>query len=142
MRVAEFARDMTQAPSSEDVLVVSVNGTEYPVTAVEFGNGQVRILTDEADSAVPPVALAEKTAEDQARLGDGTNVPGHADVMSQAASGAGIAQDMRGAEPVANEKDQAWQPGQAPGQGHQYHAGPEQPSVPVQEDQVRDDSGT
>lgn len=142
MRVAEFARDMTQAPSSEDRVVVVVDGDEYEVGAVQFTDGKVTLLTAEQPTATGPVALAEQTAEDQAIFGDGETIPGHADVMNQVASGAGIASDLRSGD-VKTEPDKAadWNPHSA-ASGQEYHAGPEQPQVPVEDDQVAEDSGT
>lgn len=141
MRLGEFARDMTAAPSSEDQVVVCVNGDCVDVAAIQFIDGQVQILTGEANPQPQPVALAEQTAEDQAALGglDGP-VPGHADVMNQVSTGEGIASDLRGGDVKTEpDKDQAWAD-----RGQEYHAGPEQPrtAVPVEDNQVAEDSGT
>lgn len=138
MRVAEFARDMTQAPSSEDRVVVVVDGDEYEVGAVQFTDGKVALLTAEQPNATGPVALAEQTAEDQAIFGDGETIPGHADVVHEIASGEGLASDLRGgAVKTEPEKDATWTD-----RGQEYHAGPEQPKAPVADDQVAEDSGT
>ena len=144
MRVAEFARDLAGAPSSEDAVVVSVDGTDYEIGAVQFEAGKVTLLTAEnaPDPASEPVALAEQTALDQEILGEDGQIPGHADVMNRVATGEGIASDLRdGDVKTEPEKDATWNPHSA-GSGQEYNAGPEQPTVPVEEEQVSDDSGT
>ena len=133
MKVSEFARDMTQAPSSEDRVVVNINGTDYDVAAVMFEQGKVSILTAEGvpASAPEPIALAEQTAADQEIFGaDGT--PGHADVMHQVASGEGIATDIR----AGDTKTEPYKSGEWSDRGQEYHAGPEQPRSPVVDEQV------
>lgn len=137
MRLGEFARDMTQAPSSEDRVVAVVNGEEFEVGAVQFIDGRVRILTGEGAVDAPPVALAEQTAADQSAFG-GDSTPGHADVMHERASGAGIASDLRD----GNVKTEPEKSGDWSDRGQEYHAGPEQPAAPVVDEQVAEDSGT
>lgn len=137
MKLSEFARDMTAAPSSEDSVVVCINGECVDVAAVQFINGQVQILTGEQQFEAEPVALAEQTAADQDLFG-GDATPGHADVMHEVASGEGVASDMRAGDVKTEpEKDASWSD-----RGQEYHSGPEQPSVPVEDEQVAEDSGT
>lgn len=139
MKVADFARDMTQAPSSEDRVTIRVNGQDFEVTAVEFLDGQVVLSADTSKPGTDPVALAEQTAQDQqAFQEEGAGVPGHADVMNQISTGEGIASDLRAGDVKTEpEKSDQWKD-----RGQEYHAGPEQPSVPVQDEQVAEDSGT
>lgn len=142
MRVAEFARDLAQAPSSEDSVVVSVDGLDYEIGAVQFEAGKVTLLTGEQPTRSGPVALAEQTADDQEFFGEDERVPGHADVMHEIATGEGISTDLRGGDVKTEpEKDATWEP-HSVASGQEYHAGPEQPTVPVEEEQVSDDSGT
>jgi hypothetical protein len=95
MKFGEFARDLNEAPTSEDKVTVVVAGSTYEVAAVQFVAGEVQILTAEAaPAAEAPVALGEQTAADQAAIG-GSAPAGHADAMNRSASGAGIAADMR-----------------------------------------------
>lgn len=140
MKLSEFGRDLAQGPSSEDEVVVFVDGKATKVAAVQFVDGQVQILTGNAGPAYePPVSLGEQTRDDQAAFYDGT-VPGHADVMNQISTGEGIASDIRGGDVKTEpEKDATWRD-----RGQEYHAGPEQPkgSVPVEDNLVAEDSGT
>ena len=139
MKLGEFGRDMSAAPSSEDRIVALVGGEEVEIEAVEFRDGKV-VLLPAANPGAAPVALAEQTAQDQAAFSEDGSVPGHADVMSQVATGEGIASDVRAGD-VKTEPDKsgAWSD-----RGQEYHTGPEQPqSAPVvDESAVTEDSGT
>lgn len=135
MRVAEFTRDLASAPSSEDEVVVNVDGTVYRIGQIEFTDGLVTLVPGDGPPTTVPVALAERTAEDQAVFGGEDTIPGHADVMHEIATGEGIASDLRDGEVKTEpEKSDAWSD-----RGQEYHSGPEQPSAPVLDEQVADD---
>lgn len=96
MRLSDFARDVQGSPSSEDEVVVEIDGDLIPVEAVEFRLGKV-VLLPTAEPGEPVSGLSEQVAAQQVEFaGEDGSIPGLADVRAAQDSGAGIVDDLRG----------------------------------------------
>lgn len=127
MKQGQFLRDITPAGSSEDQVFVEFEDSQFPVTAIELRPGAVVIRLDEPEAIVGSIGISDAVRE------------------KQQAGTMGLADQTRA--------DQERVPGDAPGHadvrafdgptpGLQTTESPGLSGVPVQDDQVSEDSGT
>lgn len=85
MKVAQFVRDFSFAPSSEDQVVFKLGKDEYPVASLAFDDGKV-VLSVDSVSQEAILGFSEQATLDSEAYGNGGTTLGHADIVNAKAN--------------------------------------------------------